>query len=74
MQWFITLESSPLKSTHLVSGEAQMGLMWLLVLIIAVAVLSGMSQLHYLSEIVLKSAHDGLTGAFNRRAGMELLE
>ncbi|MEO5338435.1 MAG: GGDEF domain-containing protein [Magnetospirillum sp. WYHS-4] len=58
----------------LMEGDTQLGLVWLLVLISAVAVMSGMSQLHYLIEIIIKSSHDHLTSAFNRAAGEELLE
>lgn len=56
------------------SMEAHFGLLWLLSLIGGVAVLSGMSQLHYLSEIIIKSAHDPLTKVYNRGSGRELLE
>lgn len=58
----------------LLRGDSQLGLVWLFLLIAAVAVLAAMSQLHYLSEIVIKSSHDPLTGAFNRGSGEELLE
>jgi diguanylate cyclase (GGDEF)-like protein len=58
----------------LLESDTQLGLVWLLALISAVAVLSGMSQLHYLIEIIIKSSHDHLTNAFNRQAGEELLE
>lgn len=58
----------------MVDANMQLGLVWLLALISGVAVLSGMSQLHYLTEIIIKSSHDNLTRAFNRAAGKELLE
>lgn len=56
------------------SAVEELGLLWLIVLIAAVAVLSGMTQLHYLSEIVTKSAHDPLTNAYNRMTGEEFME
>lgn len=52
----------------------ELGLIWLTILIAAVAVLSGAIQLHYLSEIVTKSAHDPLTNAYNRITGREFME
>jgi diguanylate cyclase (GGDEF)-like protein len=58
----------------MVVAEAQMGLIWLMALIGGVAVLSGVSQLHYFSEIIFKLAHDPLTKAFTRSTGGELLE
>ena len=58
----------------IIHGDAHIGLVWLLCLIAAIATLSGISQLHFLSEIIVKSAHDPMTGAFNRGAGEELLE
>jgi diguanylate cyclase (GGDEF)-like protein len=51
-----------------------LGLIWLIILIVGVAVLSGMTQLHYISEIVTKSAHDPLTNAYNRMTGEEFME
>ena len=56
------------------SAAEQLGLIWLIILIVSVAVLSGMTQLHYLSEIVTKSAHDPLTNAYNRMTGEEFME
>ncbi len=56
------------------STSEQLGLIWLIVLVVGVAVLSGMTQLHYLSEIVTKSAHDPLTNAYNRLTGEEFME
>lgn len=61
-------------SRSLINQDAHLGLIWLFALIATVAILASMSQLHYLSEIVIKSSHDPLTGAFNRAAGEELLE
>ncbi|OOZ36955.1 hypothetical protein BOW51_04570 [Solemya velesiana gill symbiont] len=58
----------------IVNGDAHFGLVWLLSLVSIIAILSGVSQLHYLGEIIVKSAHDPMTGAFNRGAGEELLE
>jgi diguanylate cyclase (GGDEF)-like protein len=52
----------------------ELGQIWLIVLIVGVAVLSGMTQLHYISEIVTKSAHDSLTNAYNRMTGEEFME
>ncbi len=52
----------------------QLGMLWLIILIACVAVLSGMMQLHFLSEIVTKSAHDALTNAYNRMTGEEFME
>lgn len=63
-----------LYGSGVVDPDSHFGLLWLLSLIAAVAVLSGMSQLHYLIEIIIKSSHDQLTNAFNRAAGEELLE
>ncbi|MEO5365516.1 MAG: GGDEF domain-containing protein [Magnetococcus sp. WYHC-3] len=54
--------------------DTQLGMLWLMGMIAGVAILSGMSQLHYLAEIIIKSAHDTLTKAFNRASGSELLE
>lgn len=63
-----------LYGSGVVDADSHLGLLWLLALIAAVAVLSGMSQLHFLIEIIIKSSHDQLTNAFNRAAGEELLE
>lgn len=50
-----------------------LGALWLLVLIMVVATLAGMSQLHFMMALVDQASHDGLTGAFGRRIGEELL-
>nr|CRH06788.1 putative Diguanylate cyclase [Candidatus Magnetococcus massalia] len=57
-----------------VSNDAHMGLLWLLALIGSVTLISAMSQLHYLSEIIHKSSHDPLTYAYTRGTGGELME
>ncbi|MEG3640196.1 GGDEF domain-containing protein [Magnetococcus sp. PR-3] len=57
-----------------VSVDAHMGLVWLLGLIGGVTLISAMSQLHFLSEIIHKSSHDALTKAYTRGTGFELLE
>ncbi|MBF0612614.1 MAG: GGDEF domain-containing protein [Magnetococcales bacterium] len=51
-----------------------LGMLWLLVLVAGIAILSGMSQLHFWSEIVNKTSKDPLTGAYNRATGQELME
>ncbi|MCW8919348.1 MAG: GGDEF domain-containing protein [Gammaproteobacteria bacterium] len=68
VQWVSTVVLGDANATE------ELGLIWLIVLIAAVAVLSGMTQLHYLSEIVTKSAHDPLTNAYNRLTGEEFME
>ncbi len=65
---------SAMSGDNVLIHGSQLGLVWLFVLIASVSILAGMSQLHYLIEITLKSAHDPLTGAFNRASGEELLE
>jgi len=50
-----------------------LGALWLLALITVVATLAGMSQLHFMMALVDQASHDGLTGAFGRRIGEELL-
>ncbi len=72
----------PLLSAHLLAGvygslvfpfPSYLGALWLLVLIMVVATLSAMSQLHFMMALVHQASHDGLTGAFSRRIGEELL-
>jgi diguanylate cyclase (GGDEF)-like protein len=50
------------------------GIVWLLLLIAVVATFSGMSQLHFMIALVAQASRDGVTRAFNRRIGEELLE
>lgn len=60
--------------TPFLGADIHIGLLWLLALIVAIAVLSGMSQLHFLSEIIIKTSHDPLTDGFTRATGEELLD
>jgi diguanylate cyclase (GGDEF)-like protein len=39
-----------------------------------VATLAGMSQLHFMTQLVNQAAHDGLTRVYTRRVGEELLD
>ncbi len=47
---------------------------WLMVLVIGVAMFSGMSQLHYMISLINQASKDLLTGAFTRRSGEEYLD
>ena len=47
---------------------------WLLLLLTAVAALSGLSQLAFMIVLVRDAIRDGLTGCFSRHSGEELLE
>lgn len=51
-----------------------LGALWLLTLLAVVATLAGMSQLHFMTQLVNQAAHDGLTRAYTRRVGEELLD
>ena len=53
---------------------SQLGALWLLLLLATVASLAGMSQLHFMRGLVDQSAHDALTGAYNRQIGDEMAE
>ncbi len=48
--------------------------LWLVILIAGVALISGVSQLRYMLELMDIAAHDPLTGAFTRRSGEEALD
>lgn len=58
---------------QLLPFASHLGAQWLLILLAMVATLSGMSQLHFMSQLVDQSSHDGLTRAYNRRVGEEML-
>lgn len=51
-----------------------LGTFWLLALIAIVATLAGMSQLAFMIALVRRAIRDGLTGAFTRASGQELLD
>ncbi len=64
---------------HLMNGEVlslqQHGPeLWLMVLVMGVAMFSGMSQLHYMAALVNRAMIDPLTGAYTRRSGGETLD
>ena len=49
-------------------------LLWLMVLVMGVAMFSGMSQLHYITALVNRAMIDPLTSAYTRRSGGEALD
>ncbi|MBI2236825.1 MAG: diguanylate cyclase, partial [Magnetospirillum sp.] len=49
-------------------------MLWLMVLVMGVAMFSGMSQMHYMAALVHRAMVDPLTGAYTRRSGTETLE
>ncbi len=53
---------------------SHLGALWLLTLLAVVATLAGMSQLHFMMQLVSQASHDGLTKAYTRRVGEELLD
>jgi diguanylate cyclase (GGDEF)-like protein len=57
----------------LVPFNSYFGALWLLGLIGVVATFAGMSQLHFMGQLVKQSSHDPLTQVYNRRAGIDLL-
>lgn len=74
--------ATPLLLAYLLTGvlgyqmlpfASHLGAQWLLLLLATVATLSGMSQLHFMSQLVDQSSHDGLTRAYNRRVGEEMI-
>jgi len=76
------LLASPLLVAYLLTGllgyqllpfASHLGALWLLLLLATVATLSGMSQLHFMSQLVDQSSHDGMTRAYNRRVGEEMV-
>lgn len=63
-----------LMQLDVLNWSSHLGAFWLLVLIAAVATLSGMSQLSFMMSLVRQASHDGLTGCFARSSGEELLD
>lgn len=66
---FITLAD-----LQIMSFSSHLGALWLLILLSMVATLSGMSQLHFMLQLVAQASHDGLTRAYTRRVGEEFLD
>ena len=58
----------------MLNWSSHLGAFWLLFLIATVAGLAGMSQLGFMMSLVRQATHDGLTGAFSRTSGEELLD
>ncbi|AVR89916.1 GGDEF domain-containing protein [Thauera aromatica] len=54
--------------------EQQGAMLWFMLMMMGVAMFSGMSQSHYMESLVQKAMTDPLTGAFSRRSGAEALE
>lgn len=49
------------------------GMLWFMLMMLGVAMFSGMSQCHYMATLVVKAMHDPLTGAYTRRSGEDAL-
>lgn len=49
------------------------GSLWFMLMMLGVAMFSGMSQCHYMATLVVKAMHDPLTNAYTRRSGEEAL-
>ncbi len=58
---------------HPMTLGSHLGALWLLGLLAVVATLAGMSQLHFMIQLVSQASHDGLTRSYTRRVGEELL-
>ncbi len=56
------------------SLAGSIGTLWLLFLIIGVSLLAGITQLHYMINLVNQASHDPLTGVFTRRSGSEIMD
>lgn len=63
-----------LNEEKLIPFNSYIGAVWLLGLIAAVATFAGMSQLHFMCQLVRQSSHDWLTDLYIRGAGIELLK
>jgi len=58
----------------LLNWSSHLGAFWLLLLITAVASLSGMSQLSFMISLLKHASRDGVSGCFARASGEELLD
>ncbi|MFN3075399.1 MAG: diguanylate cyclase [Alphaproteobacteria bacterium] len=70
----IALAVSAVGNFPMLPFNSYLGALWLLLLLCVAATLSGMSQLHFMMELVHQAARDLLTKAYTRRVGEELLE
>lgn len=79
----IVLFSLPVLGAALIgmtSGGVELALdqhgaaLWFMLMMMGVAMFSGMSQSHYMESLVHKAMTDPLTGAYTRRSGIEALE
>ncbi|MDO8606316.1 MAG: GGDEF domain-containing protein [Phaeospirillum sp.] len=59
---------------HQLSLDQHGPMLWLMVLVMGVAMFSGMSQLHYITALVNRAMIDPLTSAYTRRSGGEALD
>jgi len=59
---------------NIIPFNSYIGAIWLLALIGVVSTFAGMSQLHFLCQLVKQSSQDALTEIYNRGAGVELLK
>ncbi|OMG54014.1 hypothetical protein BJN45_10540 [Azonexus hydrophilus] len=50
------------------------GTLWFMLMMLGVAMFSGMSQCHYMATLVVKAMHDPLTAAYTRQSGEEALK
>lgn len=54
--------------------EDYIGTLWLALLILAVSLFAGVSQLRYMIALVARSSLDPLTGTYTRRSGSEIID
>lgn len=52
---------------------AQGGTLWFMLMMLSVAMFSGMSQCHYMVNLVHQATHDPLTGVYSRQSGEDAL-
>lgn len=50
------------------------GTLWFMLMMLGVAMFSGMSQCHYMATLVVRAMHDPLTNAYTRRSGEDALK
>lgn len=52
---------------------AQGGTLWFMMMMLSLAMFSGMSQCHYMMNLVYQATHDALTGVYTRQSGEDAL-